>query len=237
MGQRNQEIVDALKQSHLFSSLTELQLDRVYRHSQIVRLKDGQQLFAQGEEVTNFYLVLSGKIKLYRVSPDGQEKIIEIVPQGEVFAEALMFMDQPYYPVSAAALSDTAVVGIDAKDFKTMLWDSVETCLLLLGAMSFRLRKLVHEIDTLTLHSGTCRVASYLLQHAPDNKECFNLEIAKSVISARLSVKPETFSRIIKNLRERGVLSIDGNKITIHDREALRELSLIEAGDTYSRGT
>ncbi|MGD2053101.1 MAG: Crp/Fnr family transcriptional regulator [Gammaproteobacteria bacterium] len=227
MGLRNQEIIDALKQSHLFSRLTDLQLERVYRHSKIVQLEDGQLLFAQGEDVRYFYLVLQGKIKLYRVSSDGQEKIIEIVPAGEVFAEALMFMDQPYYPVSSAALSNTVVVGIDARDFKAMLWDSVDTCLLLLGDMSFRLRKLIHEIDTLTLHSGTCRVASYLLQHAPEDQECFDLDIAKSVIAARLSIKPETFSRIIKNLREQGILSIDGNKITIHDREALKALGVI----------
>jgi CRP-like cAMP-binding protein len=227
LGLRKQEIIDALKQSHLFSRLTDLQLERVYRHSKLARLEDGQLLFAQGEDVSYFYLVLQGKIKLYRVSPDGQEKIIEIVPAGEVFAEALMFMDQPYYPVSSAALSDTIVVGIDAKDFKAMLWDSVDTCLLLLGNMSFRLRKLIHEIDTLTLHSGTCRVASYLLQQAPEDQQCFDLDIAKSVIAARLSIKPETFSRIIKNLREQGILSIDGNKITIHNREALKGLGVI----------
>ena len=224
MTQRNKEIIDALKQSHLFASLTDLQLNRVYRHCSIFQLEDGQQLFSQGESVVYFYLVLSGKMKLYRVSPDGQEKIIEIVPPGEVFAEALMFMDQPYYPVSAAALVDTVVVGIDAKNFKAMLWDSVDTCLLLLGDMSFRLRKLVHEIDTLTLHSGTCRVANYFLQHAADEQECFDLDIAKSVLAARLSIKPETFSRIIKNLREQGIISIDGNKITIHNREALKGL-------------
>ena len=174
-----------------------------------------------------FYLVLRGKMKLFRMSPDGQEKIIEIVAQGGTFAEALMFMDQPHYPVSSAALSDTVVVGIDAKDFKAMLWDSVDTCLLLLGDMSFRLRKLIHEIDTLTLHSGTCRVANYLLQHAPEDRRQFDLDIAKSVIAARLSVKPETFSRIIKNLREQGILSIDGNNVTIHDHEALKRLSLV----------
>ena len=227
MGQHDYKIIAALKQSHLFSSLTELQLERVYRHSRIIRLEEGQLLFAQGEEVAYFYLVLSGRIKLFRVSAEGQEKIIEIVPQGGVFAEALMFMDQPSYPVSAAALADTVVVGIDARDFKAMLWDSVDTCLLLLGDMSFRLRKLVHEIDTLTLHSGTCRVANYLLQHMPEDRECFELEIAKSVIAARLSVKPETFSRIIKNLREQGILSIDGTRITVHDRAALKQLSLV----------
>jgi len=227
VGQRNQEIIDALKQSHLFTRLTDVQLDRVYRHSQVVKLEEGQLLFAQGEDVTNFYLVLSGKMKLYRVSPDGQEKIIEIVPQGGLFAEALMFMDQPHYPVSSAALSETTVIGIEASDFKDMLRDSVETCLLLLGNMSFRLRQLVHEIDTLTLHSGTCRVANYLLEHAPDDKESFELDTAKGVIAARLSVKPETFSRIIKNLRGEGVISIDGSKITIHNREALKTYSLV----------
>lgn len=227
MGQRNPEIVDALKQSHLFSSLTDIQMDRVHHNSKIVKLEEGQLLFAQGEDVTNFYLVLSGKMKLFRVSPDGQEKIIEIVPQGGVFAEALMFMDQPHYPVSSAALSDTVVIGIDTSDFKAMLWDSVETCLLLLGDMSFRLRKLVHEIDTLTLHSGTCRVANYLLQQIQDGEECIELEVAKGVIAARLSVKPETFSRIIKNLRGQDILSIEGNKITIHDRKALKDLSLV----------
>lgn len=227
MAQHNQEIIEALKQSHLFSSLTEPQLERVYRHTRVVDLEEGQLLFSQGEDVACFFLVFSGKIKLFRVSPDGQEKIIEIIRPGGVFAEALMFMDQPHYPVSSAALSDTIVVGIDVKDFKSMLWDSVDTCLLLLGDMSFRLRKLVHEIDTLTLHTGTCRVANYLLQHVPDDKEYFQLETAKSVIAARLSVKPETFSRIIKNLRGQGILSIDGNKITIHDRKALKELALV----------
>ena len=227
MEQKNSIIIkQALKQSHLFSSLTDIQMDRVYKHSELIRLDDSQLLFDQGQEVKYFYLVLSGRFKLFRVSPDGLEKIIEIVPAGEVFAEALMFMDQPFYPVSSAALSATEVVGIDAKDFKAMLWDSVDTCLLLLGDMSFRLRKLVHEIDTLTLHSGSCRVASYLLQQAPQDMNSFDLDTAKNVIAARLSIKPETFSRIIKNLKNQGILSIDGSRVTIHDIKALKALSL-----------
>jgi CRP-like cAMP-binding protein len=65
------------------------------------------------------------------------------------------------------------------------------------------------------------------LQHAPDDQESFELDTAKGVIAARLSVKPETFSRIIKNLRGEGVISIDGSKITIHNRDALKEYSLV----------
>ena len=216
-----------LKRHHLFSKLSELQLDRVSQFSQVQKLIDGQRLFTQSDKVTSFYMVLSGKIKLFRMSPDGQEKIIEIVKSGEIFAEALMFTSQTDYPVSSAALADTMVIGINAKNFREMLWESTETCLLLLGGMSFRLRRLIKEIDTLTLHSGTCRVASYLIQEMSEDKNEFILDTPKNVIAARLSVKPETFSRIIKNLNNQGILTIDGNSVKIHDIDALKHLSII----------
>ena len=220
-------IKTSLKQHHLFSRLTSLQLGRVIRYSKIQHLDESATLFNQGETVAGFYMVLSGKMKLFRISPDGQEKIIEIIKTGEVFAEALMFTDQTDYPVSAAALAETEVLKIDAKKFKHMLWDSPDTCFLLLGAMSVRLRGLVEEIDTLTLHSGTCRVATYLIHEMPENTDRFELDTAKNVIAARLSIKPETFSRIIKNLKNEGVLTIEGNTVCIYDIAGLKEHSII----------
>jgi len=187
MNQDNTEIIKQnLKRHHLFSELTDSQLDQVSQFSQVQKLIDGQRLFTQADKVTSFYMVISGKIKLFRMSPDGQEKIIEIVKFVEVFAEALMFTNQTDYPVSSAALADTIFISINAKNFREMLWDSTATCLLLLGDMSFRLRKLIKEIDTLTLHSGTCRVASFLVQEMPENKNEFELDMAKNVIAARL---------------------------------------------------
>lgn len=230
MAGHNRRIIAALKQSYLFSKLTDNQLERVCLNCKLLTLDESELLFAQGDKVAYFYLVLRGKVKLYRVSPEGHEKIIEIVSQGQTFAEALMFLDQPLYPVNSAALESTDVVAVDARTFKSMLWDSVDTCLLLLGDMSLRLHKLVHEIDTLTLHSGTCRVASYLLEQAPRDQTCFDLDIAKSVIAARLSIKPETLSRIIKTLRQQHIISIDGSTITILDRQALERMSIDKAG-------
>jgi CRP-like cAMP-binding protein len=217
----------SLKQHHLFSKLTDLQLDKVCQSSQTHQLTEGQLLFNQSDKVTSFYMVLHGKIKLFRMSPDGQEKIIEIVKAGEVFAEALMFTSQTDYPVSSASLSETIVISINAKKFQEMLWDSTATCLLLLGDMSLRLRKLIKEIDTLTLHSGTCRVASYLIQEMSEDKKELELDMAKNIIAARLSIKPETFSRIIKSLNNEGVVSINGKKIIIHDFDALQKHSVV----------
>ena len=217
-------ILEALGTSHLFSELTETQMDRVRRHSHVTDMVEGESLFLQGDDATSFYLVLSGRIKLFRVSPEGNEKVVEIMEDGATFAEALMFMDEPHYPVTATALSPSRVIGINCRDFKSMLRESIDTCFLLLGKMSFRLRGLIHEIDTLSLDTGTVRTVAYLLHHSTPDEDCFELKIAKSVIASRLSVKPETFSRILKNLHEQEILSIDGRNVTIHDRDAMISL-------------
>jgi CRP-like cAMP-binding protein len=214
-----------LKNSHLFTSLSDDQLDRVCTNSITTKLKDGQSLFKQGDEVKRFYLVKSGKIKLFCLSSKGQEKIIDLVSEGNMFAEALMFMDRAHYPVSASAISDSEVIGIDSADFKAMLRDSVDTCFLLLADMSIRLKSLIHEIDTLSLQTGNSRVAAYILDNAPEDVDKLKLNIPKHLIASRVSVKPETFSRILKELCEKQILSVKGTEITILNRSALEALS------------
>ena len=218
-------IFHKLKASHLFASLTDEQLDRVCMHAATTKLTDGQYLFKQGDEVKRFYLVSLGRIKLFCLSSKGQEKIIDMVTEGNMFAEALMFMDQAHYPVNASAIGETEVIGIDAVDFKAMLRDSVDTCFLLLADMSIRLKALVHEIDILSLQTGNCRVASYILENSSDDSNTFRLDIPKHLIASRVSVKPETFSRILKELSDRGILSVKGSEITILDRESLKTIS------------
>lgn len=217
----NTGIQEALVDSHLFSALSETQLERVRRHSHITDMVEGESLFFQGDKATSFYLMLSGRVKLFRVSPDGKEKVVEIMESGASFAEALMFMDQPNYPVTATALTPSRVVVINCREYKAMLHESIESCFLLMGSMSYRLRSLIREIDALSLDTGTVRTIAYLLHQAPEDVTSFELKVAKSVIASRLSVKPETFSRILKSLHERGIVSIEGRNVMIHDRKAM----------------
>ena len=220
----NNGIHEALVDSHLFSALSDTQLERVRRHSHITDMVEGESLFFQGDKATSFYLMLSGRVKLFRVSPDGKEKVVEIMETGASFAEALMFMDQPNYPVTATALAPSRVIVINCREYKAMLHESIETCFLLLGNMSFRLRGLIHEIDALSLDTGTVRTIAYLLHQAPEGVSSFELKVAKSVIASRLSVKPETFSRILKSLHERGIVTIEGRNVIIQDREAMMSI-------------
>ncbi len=70
---------ELLKQGSPFARLTEAQLERVARLAVRIRLKDGESLFEQGDPAERFYLVTGGQIKLFRLSPAGKEKVIEVV--------------------------------------------------------------------------------------------------------------------------------------------------------------
>ena len=214
-------MIDDLKSCFLFADLESTQLQRIAKSAARVHLEEGGALFQQGDPAKRFYLATRGQIKLFRLSPAGNEKVIDIVTPGNTFGEALMFLERPRYPVGAEALQDSEVISIDALDFTDMLRNSIDTCFVMLGSMSQRLRARLREIDDLSLHSATCRVAAYMARRVPAESDSFELPVAKQIVASRLSVKPETFSRIIKSLSKSGVIQVAGNKITVHDREAL----------------
>jgi CRP-like cAMP-binding protein len=103
----------------------------------------------------------------------------------------------------------------------------------MLGALSQRLRSLVWEIDNLALHSATCRFARYLLTHRPAEGQALELDLAvrKGVIASCLSIKPETFSRIEKDLSKRGVIAVEGQHVIIKNLAALEDLA--DLGDAW----
>ena len=184
----------------------------------------------RGKAGLALFLALSG----LPVTAEGQEKIIELVQPGQVFAEALLFMDDAGgYPVHAEAIDASEVLSFDNRGFKTLLSDSVDTCFRLMAAMSRRLHRQINEIDRLTLHNATFRLVSYLLQEVPDDvlaSPNVRLTTTKHVIASRLSIQPETFSRILARLHQQGLIDVQGNTVVLRDIDALRRM--IQASET-----
>lgn len=217
---------EELRRHHIFAGLDNLQLGKVIQSAQVMELQENQRLFDAGQEARHFYLVRGGRIKLYLSSADGVEKIIHLVGPGETFAEALMFMDSPSYPIHASALSESQVLAFSNKVFREILRESVDTCFRLLGDMSAWLKKQLNEIDALTLQNATLRFSNYLLRQVPPGQTgafTITLEAAKQVIASRLSIQPESLSRILRNMQREGLISTQGNEIVVHDVAALRE--------------
>lgn len=218
-------MMDQLRSAPLLSGLEPAQLEHLAQHATRKRLEHGQWLFNQGDPARHFYFVQSGRLRLFRLSPEGVEKVIEIVSPGQTFAEALLFLNIPHYPLCAAALEASEVVAIDSAAFAAMLRESVDTCFALLGSLSRRVRGLIGEIDSLTLHSAKGSIARYLLAHVSDDRLDLRLDALEGVLASRLSLTPEAFSRIIRQLADDGILSIQYAHVRVLKRDALSELA------------
>jgi CRP-like cAMP-binding protein len=218
-------MIERLRKAPLLSGLSTEQLAEVAGHALSIHLEEGEWLFRQGDPSRRFYFVDQGLMRLFRLSPAGDEKVIEIISAGQTFAEALMFLQAPRYPVCAAALEPAELIGIDARAFAAMLRQSVDICFVIMGALSRRLHGLIGEIDNLTLHNATSRLARYLLAQVPADRSGFELEVPKGVLASRLSIQPETLSRVIRHLGQDGIISVQGAQVTLLNRAALTELA------------
>lgn len=219
--------ISELKRCYLFAELDTAQLERVVREVRMLRLDKSEVLFRQGDPAERFFLVRQGQIKLFRLSPEGNEKVIELIQPGQTFAEALMFSAARGYPVHAQAIEPSELYSFDNRGFKAVLRESVDTCFRLMAGMSMRLHQQVNEIDRLTLHSATYRLVSYLLQETTDSagsEQHVDLPTTKSLIASRLSIQPETFSRILSRLSRDGLIDVQGTHIVLRDIPALRRL-------------
>lgn len=217
-----------LRRAPLFSELDDAQLDALSPAVHTQDLAVGEVLFTQGQSADRFFLVRSGQMKLARVSPDGDEKIIEIIQPGQTFAEAVMFMGMKgRYPVNAQALSETRLFAIEQKSFLDMLRASPELCFKLMGALSLRLHALVNQIEALTLQNATYRLVMYLLDQVPQDVQHspqITLTTPKGAIASRLAIQPETFSRLLARLRDSGLVEVRGHHIVLRDLKALRAM-------------
>lgn len=221
--------MEVLRRHLLFSSLDDMQLSRVLETATTMQLAEGEHLFMQQQPARFFYLLKSGQIKLYRLSQGGEEKVIELINPGQTFAEAVMFMHGCAYPVNAQAVIASDLIGVDMAVFRSLLEQSASTCLKILGHMSMRLHGAIQEIDQLTLQNARMRVIQFLLRELPEGQgEALSicLETPKSVLASRLSVRPETFSRILQQLSQEGLLRVSGKQIEILDKVQLQRASL-----------
>jgi CRP-like cAMP-binding protein len=181
-------------------------------------------LFLQGEQADSIFIVLDGWIKLYRVTPNGSEAVVAVFTRGASFGEAVALQGGSY-PVAAEAVTEATLVRIDAEIFRSTLKQSPETALAMLSATYMHLHSLVAQIEELKAHTGSQRVAAFLLELAPcKTGPCeVTLPYDKALIAGRLGLQPESLSRAFAKLKNHGV-SIKINQATIEDVGRLQAL-------------
>lgn len=217
------DLVSILRSATIFSHFTDPQLQTLARRTRLIRLDTGEILFERGEKARALYLLVQGQLKLYRMSPDGNEVIIDLLEAGMTFGETRVFLEGPHWHVSCAALDAAEVAAVDLPTFLAILRDSVDTCLLLLRRISERAERHIDDIERLALQGGACRVASYLLGQLPPGRSEYRLTVTKGVLATRLGLRAETLSRVLKQLSAEGIVSVTSrNMVRVPNRQKLQ---------------
>jgi CRP-like cAMP-binding protein len=224
------QIDTLLSRIPLFEGLAPEELAKMAKGVHQQRVAKGETLFRQGDPCTGFHVLVYGQIKLGLSSPQGAEKVVEIIQAGQSFGEAIMFMDKAYF-VFAQALTDSLLLHIS----KAAIYDELQAdhafVRKMLAGMAMRLHQLMIDVESYSLHSGTQRVIGYLMHELPDHelaKDNVVLELAtnKGVIASRLNLTQEHFSRILHDLIELGLIVVDGKRIQIPSMSKLQKHQL-----------
>lgn len=223
------ELIEQLKQPLLFSGLNDADLAELAVITVRRAFKKGETLFSEGQEATGFYLLLSGSIKLCRLSLDGREKVLHFVKPRETFAEAAFFGDGRY-PAEARALESGEALYLPRLGFLELMSHNPNFALNLVVSLSLMLRQFARQIEELSFADVTSRLASFLLRRIDEKSTSYggiiyiDLGIKKGELAARLGTASETISRTFKKLKDEGIIEVQGNRVVIHQLEKLQKL-------------
>lgn len=222
--EQQEDAHQCLRRCMLFSRLDEGPFEQILNNTRSVSLAENAVLFEQHQPAQEIFLLRSGQIKLALVSPDGHEKVVDLVSPGMSFAEAVMFSGSKSYPVTATALVRSEVWCVDAGTYAGILRQSTDACFAVMEQISRRLHWQIAELDRLTLHNAAFRLVAYLLDQVPSthlHTAEVQLDIPKHVLASRLSITPETLSRTFSRLHRDGSIDIVDNTVRIHDIDRL----------------
>jgi CRP-like cAMP-binding protein len=210
----------------LFKELAAEEIDRIAAGTTELHVPRGEIIFNRGDPCVGFHLVVYGQVKLAFLSPQGSEKVVEIIGPGSSFGEALMFMDKAYI-VMAQTLADTMLLHVSKQVVVEEIERDPKFARKMLAGMSRRLHSLISDVESYSLQSGTQRVVGYLLQQdmqqsGDSEPYVVTLPTSKAIVASRLNVTPEHFSRILHDLVEAGLIEVDGREMKIIDVEGLR---------------
>lgn len=209
---------NTLRSCQLFMGLPAPDIAAIASFAIPKHLTKGDYLFREGDRSEGFYIVQKGAINVHRVSAAGKEQVIHLFQPIESFAEGTLATEAGY-PADARATEPSTVLLVPKKDFVDLLRKRPELALRMLGSMSQHLRVIVVLLDDLTLKDMETRVANWLIKRCPqplgNSPVVVRLDRTKRVLAAEMGATSETLSRTLGKFRDKKLLRVKGNAITV----------------------
>ena len=218
--------LDVISAIPLFNGLPEDQLEAIRKIAIEKQINKGEIVVTEGDDGKGFFVILEGRVKVFKVSAEGKEQILHIFGPGQPFGEVPVFAGQRF-PANAQAIDNTKILFFPRVAIVGLITANPSLALNMLAEMSKKLRLFAVQIENLSLKEMPARLASYLIHLADeqDQKEVVTLKISKGQLASILGTIPETLSRVFAKLSGNNLIRVEGKKITLLDRSGLEDLS------------
>ncbi|MGE4504487.1 MAG: Crp/Fnr family transcriptional regulator [Desulfovibrionaceae bacterium] len=225
---------EMLRRVPLFTDLEESDREALAERARIRSFEAGERIISQEEDVRAFFVVLSGRVKIFRSNLEGKEQILYLVDEGQPFCFCTAFTDRPY-PVNVDALEPTWVADIPSTAMEDLARRQPMLMLKIVQTLSSRLMEAMNLVEALALQGTRERVAYFLLHAhgasgAPPGAP-FPLPVSHKELAKILGTTPETLSRVLQRFVRGGLITASGRNIRILDREGLETPSALRDSD------
>lgn len=210
----------------LFKGLPEDQIERLARIATRRSFKRGEAIFTDGEAADGFYVIVTGRVKIFKLSPEGKEQVLHLVGFQEPFGEVPVFAGGNF-PAHAQALEESLLLFFPRTAFIDLIRSDPSLAMNMLAVLSRRLRQFTGLIEGLSLKEVPARLASYLVYLSDRAKDdpFVQLDIPKTLLANVLGTIPETVSRVLGKMASEGLIEVEGRRIRLLDRKRLAALS------------
>lgn len=221
------DLRESLRSIPLFSELDPAQLDEISSISSIVHSSKHAVLFREGDRYRGFYIVLSGIVKVFKVSQSGKESVVHIVKPFTVFADIPLFEGNDY-PVAAECLEDCEMIFVPKEKFLLLMRRDPDLSLRMLAGFAKRMKSLIEKLDNLSNKEVSSRLCDFIYSEVKRSgtenlpEPFIKFSVPKSTIAAYIGTITETLSRTMKKLQDEGIIRVQGKKVFIVDLHKLK---------------
>lgn len=205
----------------IFSDLSDTELRFLSDRTVSKKYASGESIFGEGDPCAGLYIVESGDVRIFKISPGGREQVLTVEHAGSSVAELPIF-DGGNYPASASAATDCQLLFISRTDFRALCLEHPEVALKVLRMVGLRLRRLVGIIEELSFTTIRHRLAALLLRlahqagHRTGRAE-FGIEGSNQELASQIGTVRELVSRNLSRFQAEGLIQMEGKHITIPD--------------------
>ena len=220
------KVQKSLKNISLFRDLSEEQIQQLSKLAVSSTFEKGNPIFHEGDTALGFYVVQSGRVKIFKLSGEGKEQILHVMEQGDPFGEVPMFAGSSY-PADAEAVENSVLLFFSRQSFLDQIQRQPSLAMNMMASLAKRLLHLTTLVEHLSLKEVPERLAAYFLYLKGENNDNrdLDLNISKGQLANIIGTSPETLSRALGKMSSQRLITVKGRRIRLLKPDMIKEIA------------